>query len=63
MGYGLGLGLVVGVGVLVGEVEVVSGCVLEGGTVNNVGMSLTRLDFSGVGVFYSWGAGLFLIAG
>nr|YP_009948037.1 NADH dehydrogenase subunit 6 [Acanthorhynchus tenuirostris]QOH97205.1 NADH dehydrogenase subunit 6 [Acanthorhynchus tenuirostris] len=63
MGYCVGLGLVVGVGVLVGGVEGLSGYMLEGGTVNNVGLSSVRLDFSGVAVFYSWGAGLFLIAG
>nr|YP_010000923.1 NADH dehydrogenase subunit 6 [Origma solitaria]QOD96848.1 NADH dehydrogenase subunit 6 [Origma solitaria] len=60
VGYGVGLGLVVGVGVVVGGLL---GCVLEGGTVNNAGMSSIRLDFSGVAEFYSRGAGLFLIAG
>nr|AUR26874.1 NADH dehydrogenase subunit 6 [Manorina melanocephala] len=63
VGYGLGLGLVVGVGVVVGGVEVISSYVFGGETVNNAGMSSVRLDFSGVGMFYSWGAGLFLIAG
>lgn len=27
------------------------------------GMLSVRLDFSGVAMFYSWGAGLFLMAG
>nr|YP_010000559.1 NADH dehydrogenase subunit 6 [Mystacornis crossleyi]QOD96458.1 NADH dehydrogenase subunit 6 [Mystacornis crossleyi] len=60
IGYGLGMGLVVVVGaVVVGYSEGVVGV----GTVNNVGFSSARLDFSGVAVFYSWGVGLFLIAG
>nr|YP_009519843.1 NADH dehydrogenase subunit 6 [Picumnus innominatus]ARB52443.1 NADH dehydrogenase subunit 6 [Picumnus innominatus] len=60
-GYGVGL-----VGVLVGGV-VVSGVVellkLGVGAVNSGGMFFVRLDFSGVAVFYSWGVGLFLVAG
>nr|YP_009139396.1 NADH dehydrogenase subunit 6 [Cygnus cygnus]AKF78302.1 NADH dehydrogenase subunit 6 [Cygnus cygnus]AKT94806.1 NADH dehydrogenase subunit 6 [Cygnus cygnus] len=32
-------------------------------TVNNVGLSVIRLDFSGVSMFYSHGAGMFLVAG
>lgn len=32
-------------------------------TVNNVGMSVVRLDFSGVSMFYSYGVGMFLVAG
>nr|YP_010000884.1 NADH dehydrogenase subunit 6 [Dasyornis broadbenti]QOD96809.1 NADH dehydrogenase subunit 6 [Dasyornis broadbenti] len=59
-GYGVGLGLVVAVGVVIGGAF---GCSLEEGTVNNGGVSLVRLDFSGVALFYSWGVGLFLIAG
>nr|YP_010000910.1 NADH dehydrogenase subunit 6 [Pardalotus punctatus]AUR26939.1 NADH dehydrogenase subunit 6 [Pardalotus punctatus]QOD96835.1 NADH dehydrogenase subunit 6 [Pardalotus punctatus] len=60
VGYGIGLGLVVGVGAIVGGL---SGYALEGGTVNNGGVSLMRSDFGGVAMFYSQGAGLFLIAG
>lgn len=39
------------------------GGTLEVGTVDNAGLSSVRLDFSGVAMFYSWGAGLFLIGG
>nr|YP_010000975.1 NADH dehydrogenase subunit 6 [Falcunculus frontatus]QOD96913.1 NADH dehydrogenase subunit 6 [Falcunculus frontatus] len=60
VGYGVGMGLVVGVGVVVGGF---SDLVMGGDTVNNVGLLSVRLDFSGVAMFYSWGAGLFLIAG
>lgn len=60
VGYGLGMGLVVAVGVAVGGFSEVF---VGGDTVNNVGLSWTRLDFSGVAMFYSLGAGLFLIAG
>nr|QWX90027.1 NADH dehydrogenase subunit 6 [Sitta yunnanensis] len=60
IGYGLGMGLVVIVGLVVGGgVE----CVVDSGTVNSGGSSVVRTDFSGVAVFYSWGAGLFLIGG
>nr|YP_009944003.1 NADH dehydrogenase subunit 6 [Pachycephala philippinensis]QOD95847.1 NADH dehydrogenase subunit 6 [Pachycephala philippinensis] len=60
VGYGLGMGLVVVVGVVLGGF--VEGFVgVE--TVNNVGLSSIRSDFSGVAMFYSWGAGLFLVAG
>nr|YP_010000351.1 NADH dehydrogenase subunit 6 [Paradisaea raggiana]QOD96224.1 NADH dehydrogenase subunit 6 [Paradisaea raggiana] len=60
IGYGLGMGLVIAVGVAVGGF---SGVFVGGDTVNNVGLSWVRLDFSGVAMFYSQGAGLFLIAG
>nr|AUR27121.1 NADH dehydrogenase subunit 6 [Smicrornis brevirostris] len=60
VGYVVGLGLVVVVGVVVGGLF---GGVLEGGTVNSTGMSFVRLDFNGVAAFYSRGAGLFLVAG
>nr|QHN51412.1 NADH dehydrogenase subunit 6 [Lanius collurio] len=58
--YGLGMGLVVAVGVVVGGFY---GTDVGVETVNNVGLSWVRLDFSGVAMFYSLGAGLFLIAG
>nr|QNL17023.1 NADH dehydrogenase subunit 6 [Cinclosoma clarum] len=59
IGYALGIGLVVVGLVVIGLSEFT----LEGDTVNNAGFSLARSDFSGVAMFYSWGAGLFLIAG
>nr|YP_010045713.1 NADH dehydrogenase subunit 6 [Zoothera aurea]ALH07260.1 NADH dehydrogenase subunit 6 [Zoothera aurea]QPG24588.1 NADH dehydrogenase subunit 6 [Zoothera aurea] len=60
VGYGLGMCLVVVVGVALGvELELV----VSGGTVDFGGLSSVRSDFSGVAVFYSWGAGLFLIGG
>nr|YP_009112029.1 NADH dehydrogenase subunit 6 [Pyrrhocorax graculus]AIB03733.1 NADH dehydrogenase subunit 6 [Pyrrhocorax graculus] len=60
VGYGVGMGLVVVVGVVMGGFSEVF---VEAETVNNVGLSWVRLDFSGVAMFYSLGAGLFLIAG
>nr|YP_009112016.1 NADH dehydrogenase subunit 6 [Pyrrhocorax pyrrhocorax]AIB03720.1 NADH dehydrogenase subunit 6 [Pyrrhocorax pyrrhocorax] len=61
MGYGVGMGLVVVVvGAVMGGFSEVS---MEAETVNNTGLSWTRLDFSGVAMFYSLGGGLFLIAG
>nr|YP_009164740.1 NADH dehydrogenase subunit 6 [Psittrichas fulgidus]AJG35711.1 NADH dehydrogenase subunit 6 [Psittrichas fulgidus] len=60
VGYVLGLVLVVGAGFVVlgwgGEGSGVD-------TVDGVGVFFARLDFSGVALFYSWGAGLFLVAG
>nr|YP_009943847.1 NADH dehydrogenase subunit 6 [Chaetorhynchus papuensis]QOD95678.1 NADH dehydrogenase subunit 6 [Chaetorhynchus papuensis] len=60
VGYGLGMGLVVVVGIVVGGFFELSAGVE---TVNNAGLASVRSDFSGVAMFYSWGAGLFLIAG
>nr|YP_009355853.1 NADH dehydrogenase subunit 6 [Garrulax formosus]AKS10771.1 NADH dehydrogenase subunit 6 [Garrulax formosus] len=60
VGYGFGMGLVVVVGVVLsGAYEFL----VDAGTVNNEGLALVRLDFGGVAVFYSWGAGLFLVGG
>nr|YP_009233334.1 NADH dehydrogenase subunit 6 [Trochalopteron affine]AMB27214.1 NADH dehydrogenase subunit 6 [Trochalopteron affine]QJC14063.1 NADH dehydrogenase subunit 6 [Argya affinis] len=60
VGYGFGMGLVVVVGIaLSGVYEFL----VDVETVNNTGLALARLDFGGVAVFYSWGAGLFLIGG
>nr|YP_009344596.1 NADH dehydrogenase subunit 6 [Monticola gularis]APU51192.1 NADH dehydrogenase subunit 6 [Monticola gularis] len=60
MGRGLGMCLVVMVGILVGGgVETL----VDGGTVDSSGLSSVRLDFTGVAVFYSWGAGLLLVGG
>nr|YP_010265289.1 NADH dehydrogenase subunit 6 [Calidris subminuta]UIP57043.1 NADH dehydrogenase subunit 6 [Calidris subminuta] len=61
VGYGASFVLVVIVGVIVGglvecwKVGVV--------TVDSGGMFSVRLDFSGVAMFYSYGAGMFLVAG
>nr|YP_010373235.1 NADH dehydrogenase subunit 6 [Coturnicops noveboracensis]UPI52487.1 NADH dehydrogenase subunit 6 [Coturnicops noveboracensis] len=61
MGYIVGLVLVLVVGVFVGGfVE----CWKFGlVTVDNVGILSVRLDISGVAVLYSWGVGMFLVAG
>nr|ANT45574.1 NADH dehydrogenase subunit 6 [Ectopistes migratorius] len=61
MGYGLGFVMVLVVGV-------VAGGFIEGWksgvvTVDSGGMLSVRLDFSGVAMFYSHGAGMFLMAG
>nr|UFA46423.1 NADH dehydrogenase subunit 6 [Horornis ruficapilla]UFA46436.1 NADH dehydrogenase subunit 6 [Horornis ruficapilla]UFA46449.1 NADH dehydrogenase subunit 6 [Horornis ruficapilla]UFA46462.1 NADH dehydrogenase subunit 6 [Horornis ruficapilla]UFA46475.1 NADH dehydrogenase subunit 6 [Horornis ruficapilla] len=60
VGYGFGMGLVVVVGLVVGGVFEL---LVEGGTVNNSGLMSVRLDFGGVAMLYSWGAGLFLVGG
>nr|YP_010362135.1 NADH dehydrogenase subunit 6 [Ailuroedus buccoides]UNQ87774.1 NADH dehydrogenase subunit 6 [Ailuroedus buccoides] len=60
VGYVVGLGLIVVVGIVLGGLLE---CWPGGGSVDNAGTSWVRLDFSGVAMFYSWGAGLFLIAG
>nr|QNN90458.1 NADH dehydrogenase subunit 6 [Parophasma galinieri] len=60
VGYGFGMGLVVMVGVALGEVF---GVLVDVGTVDCAGLSLIRLDFGGVAVLYSWGAGLLMIGG
>nr|AAG39516.1 NADH dehydrogenase subunit 6 [Phylloscopus trochiloides viridanus]AAG39519.1 NADH dehydrogenase subunit 6 [Phylloscopus trochiloides viridanus]AAG39521.1 NADH dehydrogenase subunit 6 [Phylloscopus trochiloides viridanus]AAG39523.1 NADH dehydrogenase subunit 6 [Phylloscopus trochiloides viridanus]AAG39524.1 NADH dehydrogenase subunit 6 [Phylloscopus trochiloides viridanus] len=60
VGYGFGMGMVIMVGAVVSGVFEV---LVDGGTVNNVGVSFVRSDFGGVAVLYSWGAGLFLIGG
>nr|BCD55699.1 NADH dehydrogenase subunit 6 [Pericrocotus divaricatus divaricatus] len=60
IGYGLGMGLVIVVGVVMGGFF---GMSVKLDTVNNIGLLSVRSDFSGVAMFYSCGAGLFLIAG
>nr|AIR92991.1 NADH dehydrogenate subunit 6 [Pomatorhinus ruficollis] len=60
VGYGLGMGLVVMVGIVLSGVL---GVLVSAETMNNAGLAVVRLDFSGVAMFYSWGAGLFLIGG
>nr|WDE77770.1 NADH dehydrogenase subunit 6 [Vireo solitarius] len=60
VGYGLGMGFVVVIGVIVvGSF----GAFVGVETVNNVGLSVIRSDFSGVAMFYSRGSGMFLVAG
>nr|QAU54028.1 NADH dehydrogenase subunit 6 [Grus carunculatus] len=61
VGYAVGLVLVLVMGVVVGGlVECWNFGVV---TVDSGGMLSVRLDFSGVAMFYSRGAGLFLVAG
>nr|AYN73505.1 NADH dehydrogenase subunit 6 [Lophoceros camurus] len=60
-GYGVGLVLVLILGVVLGGLEE---CWKLGVvTVDAGGVFSVRADFSGVAVFYSWGAGMFLVAG
>nr|YP_010192494.1 NADH dehydrogenase subunit 6 [Vultur gryphus]QZP39994.1 NADH dehydrogenase subunit 6 [Vultur gryphus]UDH54057.1 NADH dehydrogenase subunit 6 [Vultur gryphus]UDH54058.1 NADH dehydrogenase subunit 6 [Vultur gryphus] len=61
MGYGAGLFLVLVVGV--GVMGVVGGWEWGVVTVDSGGLVSVRLDFSGVAMFYSRGAGMFLVAG
>lgn len=60
VGYGLGFGLIIVVGVFVGGGF---GGLVNVGTVDDGGLVSVRLDFSGVALFYSWGVGLFVIGG
>nr|AQU64379.1 NADH dehydrogenase subunit 6 [Porzana fusca]BCD55816.1 NADH dehydrogenase subunit 6 [Zapornia fusca erythrothorax] len=61
VGYIVGLVVVLVFGVLVGGlVECWKFGVI---TVDSVGILSVRLDFSGVAMLYSWGVGVFLIAG
>nr|QOD97335.1 NADH dehydrogenase subunit 6 [Haliaeetus leucocephalus] len=60
LGYGAGMVLVLVVGAVASGVE----CWGVGAvTVDGEGVFMDRLDFSGVAMFYSWGAGMFLAAG
>nr|YP_009943964.1 NADH dehydrogenase subunit 6 [Vireo altiloquus]QOD95808.1 NADH dehydrogenase subunit 6 [Vireo altiloquus] len=60
VGYGLGMGFVVVIGVIVvGSFGIIVGV----DTVNNAGLSVIRSDFSGVAMLYSRGSGMFLVAG
>nr|WBR78950.1 NADH dehydrogenase subunit 6 [Aepyornis maximus]WBR78976.1 NADH dehydrogenase subunit 6 [Aepyornis maximus]WBR79002.1 NADH dehydrogenase subunit 6 [Aepyornis maximus]WBR79015.1 NADH dehydrogenase subunit 6 [Aepyornis maximus] len=59
-GYGVGFVLVILVGVVVGDFV---GELRGVDTVDCGGAMSVRLDFSGVAMFYSWGGGMFLIAG
>nr|QDX10477.1 NADH dehydrogenase subunit 6 [Phylloscopus griseolus] len=60
VGYGLGMGLVVGGGAVMGGMSEV---LVEGGTVDNAGLSFVRLGGGGVAGRDSWGAGVFVIGG
>nr|ABA38999.1 NADH dehydrogenase subunit 6 [Leucopternis semiplumbeus] len=60
LGYGAGMALVLAVGVVVGGGKCWKTGVV---TVDSGGTFVDRLDFSGVAMFYSWGAGMFLAAG
>nr|YP_009019743.1 NADH dehydrogenase subunit 6 [Phodilus badius]AHJ91124.1 NADH dehydrogenase subunit 6 [Phodilus badius] len=60
VGGGVGLVLVLVVGGIVGGVGFEDLGVV---TVDGRGLYSVRLDFSGVAMFYSWGVGLFLVAG
>nr|YP_009991933.1 NADH dehydrogenase subunit 6 [Nothoprocta ornata]YP_009991946.1 NADH dehydrogenase subunit 6 [Nothoprocta pentlandii]QNN84807.1 NADH dehydrogenase subunit 6 [Nothoprocta ornata]QNN84820.1 NADH dehydrogenase subunit 6 [Nothoprocta pentlandii] len=61
LGYGLGLMLIVLVGVMIGHMMEGSGWTVS--TVDWGGLMSVRMDFSGVAMFYSWGAGLFMVVG
>nr|YP_009170009.1 NADH dehydrogenase subunit 6 [Sasia ochracea]ALE19830.1 NADH dehydrogenase subunit 6 [Sasia ochracea] len=61
LGYGVGLIVVLVAGLVVGGA--LEGLKLGVGTINSGGMFFVRLDFSGAAVFYSWGVGMFLVAG
>nr|YP_009256137.1 NADH dehydrogenase subunit 6 [Heliodoxa aurescens]AKT26267.1 NADH dehydrogenase subunit 6 [Heliodoxa aurescens] len=61
MGYGFGFVLVLVLGMVVGGST--AGWKLGVGTVDGVEMFFVRMDFGGAALFYSWGAGLFLVAG
>nr|YP_009990856.1 NADH dehydrogenase subunit 6 [Ardeotis kori]QNN84209.1 NADH dehydrogenase subunit 6 [Ardeotis kori] len=61
VGYGGGFVLVLVVGVMVGGP--VGGWELGVVTVDSGGVFSMRLDFSGVAMFYSYGVGMFLVAG
>nr|YP_010116686.1 NADH dehydrogenase subunit 6 [Jynx torquilla]QOV01989.1 NADH dehydrogenase subunit 6 [Jynx torquilla] len=61
LGYGVGLVGVLIVGLVIGDV--VDGLGLGVGVVDSGGVFFVRLDFSGVATFYSWGVGMFLVAG
>nr|AAO85253.1 NADH dehydrogenase subunit 6 [Parabuteo leucorrhous]ADA58333.1 NADH dehydrogenase subunit 6 [Parabuteo leucorrhous]ADA58334.1 NADH dehydrogenase subunit 6 [Parabuteo leucorrhous]ADA58335.1 NADH dehydrogenase subunit 6 [Parabuteo leucorrhous] len=60
LGYGAGMALVLVVGVVASGVEYWK---IGVATVDSGGIFVERLDFSGVAMFYSWGAGMLLAAG
>nr|AYN50518.1 NADH dehydrogenase subunit 6 [Probosciger aterrimus goliath] len=60
VGYAVGFALVIVGGLVVGGW---GGGGLGVVAVDGVGVSFARLDFSGVALLYSWGVGMFLVAG
>nr|AWD84288.1 NADH dehydrogenase subunit 6 [Buceros rhinoceros silvestris]QOD97183.1 NADH dehydrogenase subunit 6 [Buceros rhinoceros] len=61
LGYGVGFVLVLVLGAMVGGL--VECWKLGVITVDGGGVLSVRVDFSGVAMFYSWGVGMFLVAG
>nr|AYN73428.1 NADH dehydrogenase subunit 6 [Buceros rhinoceros] len=61
LGYGVGFVLVLVLGAMVGGL--VECWKLGVITVDSGGVLSVRVDFSGVAMFYSWGVGMFLVAG
>ena len=61
----MGRGVVLAGALVVGVVAwgVVGGLGVVADVVDNEGVLFVRLDFSGVSLFYSWGVGMFLVAG
>nr|AIW82453.1 NADH dehydrogenase subunit 6 [Pseudopodoces humilis] len=60
VGYGVGMGLVVVVGIVLGGMFEV---LVDVGTVNNGGLVFVRSDFVGAAELYSRGVGAFLVGG
>nr|QOD98020.1 NADH dehydrogenase subunit 6 [Thalassarche chlororhynchos] len=63
VGYGVGFILVLVVGAVVGGWGLVECWKMGVVTVDSGGVFSVRLDFSGVAMFYSYGVGMFLVAG
>nr|YP_009990830.1 NADH dehydrogenase subunit 6 [Crypturellus soui]QNN84183.1 NADH dehydrogenase subunit 6 [Crypturellus soui] len=61
LGSGFGLLMVVVVGAVLGGFIGMGGWVMN--TVDCSGVAVVRMDFGGVAMFYSWGAGMFMVAG
>nr|QHI42645.1 NADH dehydrogenase subunit 6 [Athene noctua] len=59
VGRGVGLFLLL----VVGVVGVVEWCGFVAGAMGGGGLSTVRLDSGGVSLFYSWGVGMFMVAG
>nr|YP_010126763.1 NADH dehydrogenase subunit 6 [Pluvialis squatarola]QPO06029.1 NADH dehydrogenase subunit 6 [Pluvialis squatarola] len=60
VGYGVSFVSVLAVGLVIGSVGYWKSGVV---TVDSGGLSFVRLDFGGVAMFYSYGVGMFLVAG
>nr|YP_004285930.1 NADH dehydrogenase subunit 6 [Bucorvus leadbeateri]ADM26324.1 NADH dehydrogenase subunit 6 [Bucorvus leadbeateri] len=61
LGYGVGFVLVLVLGIVLGGF--MGGWKWGVTTIDGGGMFSARADFSGVAMFYSWGVGMFLVAG